>query len=473
MRSVTTKSESESAGSITTPTQHVAKVARAFFAGLAIYVAIILVGAIVFAVFFRMSLADPENLLYAISVRLLAVMGAGYCGAWALGGKEIIIALAIGAMPSLPGLLFEPSGSFSEDMLEVVFNSATGALGGTIRYATTHSWHEKKAVRISISFALTVVGYFLGGIRKQTAIRWLVASVLTVTGYIMMVIMAIGHLAYIAPILAHSQEKSPFSFAEMATLDFLGFIGPFIAVIGRRIAPRPGDDVITNEKNYVLYLRAFSDEGLQRKQEPHREISSWDALPLGPMIRGFQLIWQSSKDTSFEGFLTLLIKDQIGPVVALMKPGDILPPVAGAARLTIDSSEWQVKVKKLMRDSKLVFMTLGTGMGLLWELQQMLQAEPEKLVIAIPPLGDALVTKRLAALRDVFAAHNIAVPDPPMHSKFLVVADGVSHFSAEAGENFEAYRVALTRAVLREQSPRNQLSAVTVSPENDDRSKLD
>jgi hypothetical protein len=370
--------------------------------------------------------------LYAFGIRYLAIIAGSYVCAWVLGTKEIIIALVIGIISTLPALLFNPSESFSANVLDILMYGGAGAFGGTIRFG------------------------FKQGLHQQTLVRSVVGISLTVIGYILMVIMALGNLVYIAPMLARSRIESPISYAQLMVLFVLGLAGGLIAYTGRRIVRTPGHKVIAQAKgNYVLYLRAFSDDDLQLEEEPETK-SIWENSQFRAMFGGFKMILESTKDSSFEGQLTSILKDEIGPVVALMKPGETLPPVSGAARLTIKSDEWQVEIKKVMHDSRLVLMTMGTGAGLFWELDQMLQIAPQKLLIAIPPVNEEVIIERLKALRTVFSTHEMAVSDPPKDPRFLYINQGAVCFSTGAGESIGAYRVALKKIPQLEPKATNQ-----------------
>lgn len=397
------------------------KIVRAFFAGVLTYFIALSVGTLILTIF-GFQLADPDKLAYAIGLRMLCMVMAGYVSAWVLGTKEVLIALVVGLIPTVPALLFASSESFVIDAAELLLNSGTGALGGAIRFGLTHRWHHNLLVRAIVGGSLTVIGYVL------------------------MIVMALGQLVYMAPLLSHSRTPGPLSFPQLLGLIALGGAGLLIAYTGRRIARIPGQQVVAQAKgNYVLYLRAFSDDDLQLKEDEAKTKPSIleSNAPFGMLLGGFKMIGEATKDSSFEGQLTKLLQERLAPVVALMKPGETLPPVAGAARLEIGSDVWQVEIKALMQDCRLILMIMGTGASLFWELDQVLQVAPQKILVAIPPVKVDVTAERLRALRTVFSAHGIVVPELVGEAKFLYVNEGVACFATGTSEGRAGYREAL------------------------------
>ena len=70
----------------------------------------------------------------------------------------------------------------------------------------------------------------------------------------------------------------------------------------------------------------------------------------------------------------------LGPVIAIGRPGEILPQL-GAARLAVKPEHWQSEVHRLMELSQLIVFQAGFTDGLLWEL-----GESSKLAVAKPIL---------------------------------------------------------------------------------------
>ncbi|MFD9697465.1 hypothetical protein [Lentzea sp. NPDC059081] len=73
----------------------------------------------------------------------------------------------------------------------------------------------------------------------------------------------------------------------------------------------------------------------------------------------------------------------IGPLVAVGRPGEPLPP-AGAPRVYV-GDEWRDTVRDLLGRSRLVLVGAGRGDGLRWELEQVRKTvDPRRVVLLLP-----------------------------------------------------------------------------------------
>jgi hypothetical protein len=88
--------------------------------------------------------------------------------------------------------------------------------------------------------------------------------------------------------------------------------------------------------------------------------------------------------SSFEMLIVETLQE-IGPVIAIGRPGDRLPPL-GAAREYVQNGEWHTRVQSLIKQAGVIVVLLGEGEGLKWELNELqrLQAWPNTLVV-VPP----------------------------------------------------------------------------------------
>ena len=71
---------------------------------------------------------------------------------------------------------------------------------------------------------------------------------------------------------------------------------------------------------------------------------------------------------------------QLGPVLAIGRPGEKLP-MLGAARFHVDGDHWQRVVSEIAAASQLVVVASGTTQGLKWELAHLFREEPPEKVI--------------------------------------------------------------------------------------------
>jgi hypothetical protein len=82
------------------------------------------------------------------------------------------------------------------------------------------------------------------------------------------------------------------------------------------------------------------------------------------------------------------ILSRFGPFVAIGKPGERVPPF-GAARSYEDEHIWQVRALELIRSCKLIVMLAGSGPGLKWELERIIdEGRYGKLLILMPPVSN-------------------------------------------------------------------------------------
>jgi hypothetical protein len=118
----------------------------------------------------------------------------------------------------------------------------------------------------------------------------------------------------------------------------------------RHLAPSAGDVVARDSRPPVLYLRSF---------ESDRDVSAVE-----------------------ERLAHLL--GEIGPFVALGRPGEKLPKL-GAARDYVGEAEWRDWVVGMLGRAALVVMRAGRTAGLGWELAQCVRRlDPRRLVVLVP-----------------------------------------------------------------------------------------
>jgi hypothetical protein len=156
----------------------------------------------------------------------------------------------------------------------------------------------------------------------------------------------------------------------------------------------------------VLYLRAFTDDGLMAIRGHH-----WQDRVFGKAAGALTL-------TSPEQELAFILQ-RVGPVVAIGKPGERLPEL-GAARVYVSHDSWQRTVLEMLERSSLVLARVGASPGVLWELDQVLSlAQRSKVVILV--LGSA--EDQAAGVRAIEARIGeplpLASPPPPRYRQLL------------------------------------------------------
>jgi len=174
----------------------------------------------------------------------------------------------------------------------------------------------------------------------------------------------------------------------------------------------------------IILLRSFDDDviGVDRGPTVNTPLSFWDAkaLTLEEVIE--RALWLA------------------GPVIAIGRPGEKLPP-AGAAREYVPDGEWQARVGELIAECRYVSVVAGTSEGLLWECRMLSEAGAlAKVVVVFPPDHGQLE----AAWRSMSAAFSLkeAVLPPRVLAARLHDA-GAPSFVTSRWNDEEAYRLAI------------------------------
>ena len=91
------------------------------------------------------------------------------------------------------------------------------------------------------------------------------------------------------------------------------------------------------------------------------------------------------------------VLSSLGPVIAIGRPGESLPP-PGAARLWLSNEEWRSRVSELLSRCVRVVMILGDIKGedgLAWEVDAIFRlTEPAKVILIVPPVPENAVRTR-------------------------------------------------------------------------------
>jgi hypothetical protein len=149
-----------------------------------------------------------------------------------------------------------------------------------------------------------------------------------------------------------------------------GMVGwPLLATLATRLVHSAGITSLRgNRRAPLLYLRSFSSD--------RRWIESPADL--------FWLLLHGGRYETYEWSLAKAVRD-IGPLIAIGKPGEMLPPL-GAARVYVDGEHWQKVIEDLVPRSRLVLLRAGKTEGFWWEVEHLVATtDPQKVVIFLPP----------------------------------------------------------------------------------------
>jgi hypothetical protein len=150
----------------------------------------------------------------------------------------------------------------------------------------------------------------------------------------------------------------------------------------------------------ILYLRPFKADKIRFSSWHQRRVAAAKFLAfvayillvgwLVALVLGLYRLVTGQSDVdalastkpSAEEFLVSLL-DPLGPVIAIGRPGEKIPPV-GAARMYL-GDEWKEVVQDLLKQSQLILMFAGTTSHFEWELQRVFQNDPFVPTILILP----------------------------------------------------------------------------------------
>jgi hypothetical protein len=188
----------------------------------------------------------------------------------------------------------------------------------------------------------------------------------------------------------------------------------------RKCLAKTVDEVLAEGKAPILYLRSFQDDAVSARRET-------------------SLITEEEElNKAFE---------RIGPLIAIGKPGEVLPEV-GAARAYFSNADWQAAVHHYMEISQLVLLRAGSSQGLIWEIQNSVQRlQPSKLILLIPFEKEAYDQFR-ARIQSNFPKPLPEHPGHSVHREFVNAEDqtekykygsllGLIHFDQDWTAHFE------------------------------------
>ena len=182
-------------------------------------------------------------------------------------------------------------------------------------------------------------------------------------------------------------------------------LGAWAYNLGRRMRQMSASEATARDpRPPILLLRSFSDD--HSLHVPKTGL-------LAPLTRRF-----TGKTVTFEEILVKVF-GAYGPVLAIGRPGETLPPVGAARAYVPEDEDWKDEVRALASRSAWIVLVLGSSEGIRWELDMVLGlGSLEKVVIALPPLTAELLQPRWETLRQELQNHGRELPptSPPIRS---------------------------------------------------------
>lgn len=194
-------------------------------------------------------------------------------------------------------------------------------------------------------------------------------------------------LAIVILVCLYMLEGLLAAFTDLSRVDFVSALGlpvvTAIAYLGYRCSIGSASRLqAMDQRAPIVFLRSFQDDGcaddtfsIQSARASWLGLRSIHSLKaLGPLadanpLRICRLLFGRGNDSSEEQLGSFL--SRFGPFVAIGKPGEGLP-TAGAARDYVGDTEWQEKVLRWVRSSRLVVIQPGSTLGIWWETEQVL-----------------------------------------------------------------------------------------------------
>ncbi len=128
----------------------------------------------------------------------------------------------------------------------------------------------------------------------------------------------------------------------------------------------------------ILYLRSFS--------------ADWDELPaeVTPAFQRNRGVTPGLNAWSVEQTMAVDFAD-VGPMVAIGRPGDALPMV-GAGRIYVSDAAWKDVVKVMMDGSRAIVLRVGHSAGLRWEVETIVARgyAPKTVLLTVDEAGRPL-----------------------------------------------------------------------------------
>jgi hypothetical protein len=219
------------------------------------------------------------------------------------------------------------------------------------------------------------------------------------------------------------------SFLKLPLFLVFTFLGGLAYRFGRRAQAARVDELRKSDpRRPILFLRSFRDDAIRIKRTFKWEnfFGGWrTGLTLESVIA--EATWR------------------VGPVVAIGRPGELLPRL-GAAREYVRDDQWQGVVARFSHEAIATIAVAGITEGIRWEYEH-LEREGllERLILIVPPASRAVTRRRLAIVSEVLGSRSGALELQESPRLIAVGFTGNAVLKIECrGRDESAYGVAST-----------------------------
>ena len=152
-------------------------------------------------------------------------------------------------------------------------------------------------------------------------------------------------------------------------------------VLARRmVAPTLWQVTRTDHRSPIVFLRSFEDERVTVGRRAGMTILQQSTVSLERVIAD--------------------VADKFGPLVALGRPGEKLPPLGAAREYLGTDADWQTEIAEYMRRATALIVMLGKTPGLDWEIEWILNSGMlPKVLLVLPPKRRSETRERWNAFR--------------------------------------------------------------------------
>jgi len=237
-------------------------------------------------------------------------------------------------------------------------------------------------------------------------------------------IAAPGIIAHLFSLHDYLDTSTPDAWVFVAPIPLICIGGALIRTSRRVRAIDARQNLESDSRSPVLFLRGFTDDSKVSVTHPPRNEL---ALPFWGLVRVVRILLGRDK-VSFEEELARTMSRELGPTIALGRPGELLPPT-GAIRIYATGDKWRSVLSEKMAAAQLVILqvaaprTKDDGAGLRWEIITALRTlDPTRLLFVFCEQWMTLFgadmkdstekEKRYAHFRDVVKTSGLSVDLP-------------------------------------------------------------